>query len=188
MALFTASNNALPCFRSFGRLRGVRLACRDIHNFWSANHRGSGATIRATEASRQITTRSTVRPRSSHSCSGSGTGRGLSRRVFQSTSDIGNGTAAGGRDTLADFEQGFDRIDLSAIDANTLVGGNQSFSLLATAGAAFTEAAQLRFVHQTIGGVGHTIIEGNVNGGLSSPEFRIDFIGLYAPTAGNFVL
>src|SRR3546814_3137584 len=47
MASTTASSSASPCLRSFGRLRGLRLACSDIQSLWSANHRGSGATIRA---------------------------------------------------------------------------------------------------------------------------------------------
>ncbi len=48
------------------------------------------------------------------------------------------------RDTVADFVSGLDLIDLRAIDANTGIAGDQSFSFLGS--SAFTgHAGQLRF-------------------------------------------
>ena len=91
------------------------------------------------------------------------------------------------RDIIVDFDPVLDRIDLSAIDANTSLGGNQMFNLLPTAGAAFTAAGQLHFVYTTINGVQHTIIEGNVNKALGS-DFQIDLIGHITPASDDFML
>jgi hypothetical protein len=81
-----------------------------------------------------------------------------------------------------------DVIDLSAIDASSTVTGNQAFTLLTTAGAAFTAAGQIRFTYQTIGTVEHTIIEANTNATLTNTEFRLDLVGHYVLTATDFFL
>ena len=116
-------------------------------------------------------------------------GAGKDTFVFSSTGDAGNGTTAGTRDTITDFTQGQDKIDLSPIDANTalLAFGDQAFTFLPTAGQAITAAAQVHFLYQTIGGIEHTIIEGNVNSVLT-PDFRIDLVGHIALTANDFIL
>jgi serralysin len=62
-------------------------------------------------------------------------------------------------DRLTDFVSGLDRIDLSAIDANSGTAGDQAFAWLG-AGAFTNQAGQLRT--QTIGGQVH--IFGDVNG------------------------
>ena len=49
---------------------------------------------------------------------------------FLSVSDSGVGAA---RDVLTDFSPGFDKIDLSAIDANTTIAGDQAFTFIGTA-------------------------------------------------------
>jgi len=49
-------------------------------------------------------------------------------------------------DTITDFTAGSDRIDLSRIDANTSLAGDQSFTFIGT--AAFSAAGQLRFVRE----------------------------------------
>ena len=64
-----------------------------------------------------------------------------------------------GADQIVDFVSGVDRIDLSGIDANAGVAGDQAFSWLG-AGAFSNQAGQLRA--QTIGGQTH--IFGDVNG------------------------
>lgn len=50
-------------------------------------------------------------------------GRGADRFVFESISDSSVGEA----DMIVDFKRGKDRIDLSPIDANTILDGDQSF-------------------------------------------------------------
>ena len=115
-------------------------------------------------------------------------GTGADTFVFGSLiADIGNGTAATTRDVINDFVSGLDKLDLSAIDANTGASGNQAFTFLAAKGAAFTGAGQLRYVTQIINGVEHTIIEGNINAN-TGVDFRIDLLGHVVPTAGDFIL
>ncbi|HEX8241709.1 MAG TPA: cadherin domain-containing protein [Allosphingosinicella sp.] len=87
------------------------------------------------------------------------------------------------RDMIMDFSrsQG-DKISLSAIDANTGVGGDQAFTFIGN--AAFSNVAgQLRF--ETSGGI--TIISGDVNGdGIA--DLQIQLSGTVVLTASDFVL
>lgn len=66
---------------------------------------------------------------------------------FDSTAEMGLGAS---RDVIVqfdDFGSAQDVIDLSTIDANTAVAGNQAFSAtFIAAGAAFTAAAQIRII------------------------------------------
>jgi serralysin len=100
--------------------------------------------------------------------------------LFASASDIGSSSSS--RDIITDFERGVDRIDISRIDANTAIAGDQAFSLIA-AGSAFTGAAQIRIVHSG----SQTLIEGNTGGSLA-PEFRIELTGNIDPVAADFIL
>ncbi len=64
---------------------------------------------------------------------------------FDTVAEIG--TLAGARDIIADFDDldvGGDIINLATIDANGATSGDPLFSFLATNGAAFSAAAQLR--------------------------------------------
>jgi hypothetical protein len=108
--------------------------------------------------------------------------------VFASKGDIGN--SVGARDAILDFQLSIDRIDLREIDANTRpgFGGDQAFTFLATPGAAFTGAAQLRYNFATIGGEQVTLVQGNVDANLNA-DFTLELRGAhYALTAGNFLL
>ena len=78
-------------------------------------------------------------------------------------------------------------IDLGIIDANSGIAGDQAFSLLAGVNAAFTADGQIRVVTQTIGGVVHTIVEGNT-GGTTTPEFRLALVGPVTLTTSDFIL
>lgn len=73
------------------------------------------------------------------------------------------------RDLINGFENGIDRIDLSAIDANPGVAGNQAFTFIG--GAAFTVGVvgQVRF-HTWGQGNDYGIVEADVNG-----DGRADF-------------
>jgi Ca2+-binding RTX toxin-like protein len=114
-------------------------------------------------------------------------GPGADTFVFASIQQIHNGATNGTRDAITDFTVGQDKIDFSAIDANTGLAGQQHFTFLPTAGQALTAPAQIHFVYTTIGGVDHTIIEGNVNANLA-PDFRLDLVGHIALTASDFIL
>lgn len=89
-------------------------------------------------------------------------------------------------DRILDFAQGDDRIDLSAIDANTQRGasGNQTFSFIGTGG--FTKTAgELRYDPSNF--VGQTRLYGDVNGdGKADMEIRLD--GTLLLTADDFLL
>ncbi len=94
-------------------------------------------------------------------------GSGNDRFVWSAMEDFG--TLALG-DVVTDFRSGQDKLDLSAIDANLGVSGNQAFTFLATQGANFTAAGQVRFVHDAA--ANKTYVEGNVDAGLTA-DFRI---------------
>ncbi len=56
-------------------------------------------------------------------------GGGRDTFLFRAASDSPSSTPFGGVDKILDFESGVDKIDLSQIDANTQLQGNQSFFL-----------------------------------------------------------
>ncbi|HEV7257266.1 MAG TPA: peroxidase family protein [Bosea sp. (in: a-proteobacteria)] len=87
-------------------------------------------------------------------------------------------------DTILDFEPG-DRLDVSGIDANSAVAGNQSFTLIP--GTAFTGPGQLMVSYETRDGVDYTIVSGNISG-ADGEEFRIDLKGSHNLNGGNFSL
>lgn len=105
-------------------------------------------------------------------------GAGGDRFVFLALSD----SAGPNLDLIADFGQGGDKIDLSALDANTLLSGDQGFSWLGT--AAFSNAAgQLRY--ETVGGTRN--LYGDVNGD-GTADFQIQLAGTSKLAVGDFVL
>ncbi|NIX76625.1 M10 family metallopeptidase C-terminal domain-containing protein [Microvirga terricola] len=108
-------------------------------------------------------------------------GTGADRFVFGSIAD--SKVSMSRRDVIFDFSKiQRDRIDLSPIDANTKVGGNQVFSFIGTKG--FTgKAGQLRY--ETVGG--NTHVYGDVNGDKKA-DFAITLKGYHALAAGDFFL
>src|SRR5262249_45617243 len=111
-------------------------------------------------------------------------GAGSDTFVFNALNESGIG--AGNNDLITDFEgaglAGGDIIDLSALDANAGVAGNQAFQFIGT--AAFSTAGQLRYTQ--LGG--DTIIQANTNTGITTIEFELHLTGTHNLTAGNFVL
>ncbi|MGK9171257.1 M10 family metallopeptidase C-terminal domain-containing protein, partial [Inquilinus limosus] len=103
-------------------------------------------------------------------------GAGADRFVYGSAAQSPVGAGA---DRITDFSQAQgDRIDLAAVDASTLAGGNQAFTFIGT--ATFTGVAgQLRFA---VGG-GLTTIAGDVNGD-GTADFHIQLTGSIALVAG----
>lgn len=108
-------------------------------------------------------------------------GTGADRFIFKSVSELGTTKTA--TDTIFDFNrsQG-DRIDLSAIDANTRLSGDQSFAFIGS-GAFSKVAGQLRF---DTSGSKHYVY-GDVNG-----DGKADFVlEVYSSTklvASDFIL
>lgn len=82
------------------------------------------------------------------------------------------------RDVIIDFVRGSDKIDLSTIDANTTIAGNNAFTF--TTGASFTAAGQLKF--------SNGILYGNTDGNLSTAEFQIALSGVATLSSTDFVL
>lgn len=85
-------------------------------------------------------------------------------------------------DQIEDFTAGADLIDLSAMDANTLLGGDQAFSFIGN--AAFSGAAgQLHYVQTA----SYTYLEGDTNGD-GTADFSIRLTGTLALAESDFVL
>jgi Ca2+-binding RTX toxin-like protein len=83
-------------------------------------------------------------------------------------------------DTITDFVRGTDKIDLSAIDANTGVAANQAFTGTLIAGTAvFSIAGQLQLKA--------SVLYGNTDTD-AAPEFSIALTGVSALGATDFVL
>jgi len=83
-------------------------------------------------------------------------------------------------DVITDFEAGAvgaDLIDLSAIDANGIEGGNGTFAAaLRTTGQAFNAVAQLRVTQAT----GYAVVEGNTDNVFTTAEFSLRLNGVIA--------
>jgi len=102
-------------------------------------------------------------------------GAGNDTFVYRTLGDSTVATA--GRDLIADLAAG-DRIDLSAIDANSALASDQAFTFIGTASFS-SVAGQLRATT--------TSIEGDVNGdGIA--DFAITIAVTTAPAAADFVL
>ncbi|GJD74013.1 peroxidase family protein [Methylobacterium goesingense] len=92
--------------------------------------------------------------------------------------------AAADGDTIASFQPG-DRVDLSGIDANQGLSGNQAFTL--ATGAAFTGVGQLMLTQEARADGDYTVVAGNT-GGDATPEFKFSIKGTPAATAADFAL
>ena len=102
---------------------------------------------------------------------------------FNALSEMGIGSAT--RDVITDFVRGQDKIDLSTVDANTLVAGNQSFSAPAVGGSvvgsAFARPGSLYFDRSTAVLYGNTDVD-------AAAEFAIQLVGLNTLAAADIVL
>ena len=87
-----------------------------------------------------------------------------------------------GSDRITDFTSGQDRIDLSAVDANSLLGGAQGFSFIGS--SAFSHTAGELHYEQT---GGSTYLSGDTNGdGIA--DFVIQLDGLHTLASSDLVL
>jgi Ca2+-binding RTX toxin-like protein len=90
-------------------------------------------------------------------------------------------TVGGQRDRIADFARGEDVIDLSSIDADSGLAGNQAFAFIGA--SAFSAVGQLRVTTTS----GNTIVAGDTDGD-GNADFEILVLGVTGLTAGDFVL
>ena len=86
------------------------------------------------------------------------------------------------RDLITDFRVGEDKIDLSGIDANTKIAGDQGFAFI---GAALFHhvAGELRAIQY----LGHTYVCADVNGDAVT-DFQLDLQGKLALKGADFIL
>ncbi|WP_166802362.1 peroxidase family protein [Microvirga pakistanensis] len=87
-------------------------------------------------------------------------------------------------DTIVGFQPG-DRLDLSAIDANSGAAGKQSFTL--ANGSSFTGPAKLVISHETRDDGDYTVVSGNTTG-PDAAEFKISLKGNHDLKASDFIL
>jgi serralysin len=106
-----------------------------------------------------------------------GSGRDL--YDFDRTGDSLPGSA--NRDVISDFAHNSDKVDLTGIDANSAVAGNQAFVWLG--GAPLTGAGQVDFISSS----GNTIIQASTDAD-STPEFQIRLTGSVILSEGDFFL
>ena len=92
------------------------------------------------------------------------------------------GAALGSRDLVTDFTIGTDKLDLSAIDANTLLNGAQDFRFLGT--SAFDgQGGALRYSYDS--GRNVTVVEADFNGDRTA-DFAIELTGNKTLTETDF--
>lgn len=111
-------------------------------------------------------------------------GSGSDVFVFNAASETS--TLAASRDIIRDFQIGVDKIDVSAIDANLNVSGNQAFSFLSAPTTSFTNSGQLHYFYQTVGGLEYTVVEGKTSG--LGAAFAIALQGHLNLSATDFIL
>lgn len=108
-------------------------------------------------------------------------GTGADTFIFTSIAD--STVASSGRDTIKDFSRAeLDRIDLSAIDANTRASGNQAFKFIGANDFSGT-TGELRFVAAATS----TMVYGDVDGD-GRADFSIRMYDGIALRAGDFIL
>jgi Ca2+-binding RTX toxin-like protein len=106
----------------------------------------------------------------------------LGSDVFRFSTDTECGIGANA-DIIMDFTAGQDIIDLTGIDANAVVAGNQAFSFLGTGNFTNT-AGQLRY---SSSGDGYTRLSADQNGdGIA--DFEIALTGTLSLTSASFLL
>ncbi|HYJ81933.1 MAG TPA: M10 family metallopeptidase C-terminal domain-containing protein, partial [Allosphingosinicella sp.] len=99
---------------------------------------------------------------------------------YDSTAD----STAASKDHILDFAPGTDKIDLTRIDANTLLGGDQAFTFIGS--NAFSGAAgELR----ASGSGGNWVVEGDVNGdGVADLVIQLSIQNALPVTSNEFFL
>lgn len=106
-------------------------------------------------------------------------GAGADRFVFGAVGD----SRPAFFDVIADFTSGMDRIDLSVLDANATVAGQQDFSFIGAAAFGADATGQLRYVYD-----GSTLMLYGSTDADAAPEFKVQVVGATAIGAGDLVL
>jgi Ca2+-binding RTX toxin-like protein len=111
-------------------------------------------------------------------------GGGADTFRYDTTADSNAAT----RDHILDFTPGTDKIELTRVDANSLVAGNQAFTWIGTnafTGSGAASAGQLRIFESG----GTWFVEGDVNGdGVADLSIALTLQGPTPLTVGDFFL
>ena len=99
--------------------------------------------------------------------------------VFSKRDHLGNGLVEA--NTIFEFDVGTDKLDLSAIDADSITGGDQSFAV--SVGAVFSGAAG-ELLLTTVGLATH--VQGDLDGD-SIADFVIVLDGVTGVMTGNVI-
>jgi Ca2+-binding RTX toxin-like protein len=100
----------------------------------------------------------------------------------------GDNTSLKPASVITDFGNGDDKLDLSAIDANSKISGNQAFKFMGTWG--FTKhAGELTYKQINLAGTANdkTMVYGDVNGD-GKADFHIELTGLKTLDSGDLIL
>lgn len=109
---------------------------------------------------------------------------GAGNDVFDFNTLAESGITNATRDTITDFTRGQDKIDLSTLDANTTVAGNDAFKSLTVGGAfsgSFASAGDLYF--DTVA----KVLYGNTDADAAA-EFSIQLNGITTLTTADLIL
>jgi Ca2+-binding RTX toxin-like protein len=107
-------------------------------------------------------------------------GSGVDRFDFNKANEIGKSS----HDVILDFTVGVDEIDLSGIDANTLLDGNDAFKFKAKADSSLNgKAGELCWYKQS----SKTFLIGDCNGDRVA-DFILELTGSKSLTAGDLIL
>ena len=106
---------------------------------------------------------------------------GAARDVFDYDHTSDSRPGAANRDVITDFAPNSDRIDLTGIDANSLLAGNQAFLWLGD--GPLSGPGQVNFI--TSGG--NTIIQASTDAD-ATPELQIRLTGSVTLSEGDFFL
>lgn len=95
---------------------------------------------------------------------------------FNKYSELGNSSTTW--DVITDFARGYDKIDLSTLDANPATSTNNAFSFISS-GTAFTTAGQVKFLSG--------VLYGNTDSDSTS-EFAIQLTGITLLASSDMIL
>jgi Ca2+-binding RTX toxin-like protein len=110
---------------------------------------------------------------------------GAGADTFEYNAETDSGNASGFWDSITDFVSGVDKIDLSGIDANTAIAGNQGFQFL-TSGAAFNSATTFLAPQRLFFDTTADVLYGNTDADAAA-EFAIELAGLATLIAADIM-
>lgn len=111
---------------------------------------------------------------------------GSGNDVFDYNAAFESGITLATWDVISDFTPGFDRVDLSTIDANAATAAtNEAFTFIGTAAFSGNATGQLRVEFNA--STGHAVVYGSTDAD-TAPEFAIALLNTSSLSAANFIL